>query len=170
MRVLVQRSGKASVVVSDKIVGSIDSGLVLLVGFTEGDTKEKIEYLAKKVVNLRIFPDENDKMNRSILDIHGEMLIVSQFTLCGDCKKGTRPSFDKSAAPDIANKLYEDFVKEIQNYGIKTETGVLEYEKDFCSLIFISNHAGLGRRYCNSSSSKTEQPARKANRKFNTIF
>ena len=95
-----------------------------LVGIEKSDTIEQVQKMAKKLSGLRIFPDENDKMNRSILDIHGEMLIVSQFTLCVDCIIGTRPSFDKSAAPDIANKLYEDFVKEIQNYGIKTETGV----------------------------------------------
>ncbi|MCQ2755195.1 MAG: D-aminoacyl-tRNA deacylase, partial [bacterium] len=73
--------------------------------------------------NLRIFPDENDKMNRSLIDIGGEMLIVSQFTLCGDCRKGTRPSFDNSAQPDIAKKLYEDFIKEVASYGIATQTG-----------------------------------------------
>ena len=78
---------------------------------------------AKKIVNLRIFPDENDKMNRSLIDVQGEMLVVSQFTLCGDCKKGTRPSFDKSAPPEIANELYEKFVLEVQTYGIRTQTG-----------------------------------------------
>ena len=79
--------------------------------------------MAKKIVNLRIFPDENDKKNRSLIDINGEMLIVSQFTLCGDCKKGTRPSFDKSAPPEIANELYESFIKEVQAYGIKIGHG-----------------------------------------------
>ena len=83
----------------------------------------KLKRLQKKIVNLRIFPDENDRMNKSLIDVQGEMLIVSQFTLCGDCKKGTRPSFDKSAAPEIANELYERFVVEVGNYGIKTETG-----------------------------------------------
>ena len=97
--------------------------ILALVGIEKGDTHEQVEKAAKKIANLRIFPDENDKMNRSILDIQGEMLIVSQFTLCGDCKKGTRPSFDKSAPPDIANSLYEDFIKEVASYNIKTQTG-----------------------------------------------
>ena len=92
-------------------------------GIEKGDTGAQVLKLAGKIINLRIFPDENDKMNKSLLDIAGEMLIVSQFTLCGDCKKGTRPSFDKSAPPDIANKLYEAFIKEVSAYGIKTASG-----------------------------------------------
>ena len=124
MKVLIQRVKKASVKINGELYSLIDKGILALVGIEKGDTLEQVQKSAKKIVGLRIFPDENDKMNRSLVDIQGEMLIVSQFTLCGDCKKGTRPSFDKSAAPDIANKLYEDFVKEIQNYGIKTETGV----------------------------------------------
>ena len=124
MKVLIQRVKRASVTIDNKLYSKIDKGILALVGIEKSDTIEQVQKMAKKLSGLRIFPDENDKMNRSILDIYGEMLIVSQFTLCGDCKKGTRPSFDKSAAPDIANKLYEDFVKEIQNYGIKTETGV----------------------------------------------
>ena len=124
MKVLIQRVKRTSVTIDNKLYSKIDKGILALVGIEKSDTIEQVQKMAKKLSGLRIFPDENDKMNRSILDIHGEMLIVSQFTLCGDCKKGTRPSFDKSAAPDIANKLYEDFVKEIQNYGIKTETGV----------------------------------------------
>lgn len=124
MKALIQRVKRASVTIDNKLYSKIDKGILALIGIEKGDTIEQVQKMAKKLSGLRIFPDENDKMNRSILDIHGEMLIVSQFTLCGDCKKGTRPSFDKSAAPDIANKLYEDFVKEIQNYGIKTETGV----------------------------------------------
>lgn len=123
MRVLVQRSGKASVVVSDKIVGSIDSGLVLLVGFTEGDTKEKIEYLAKKVVNLRIFPDENGVMNKSILDYGGDILSVSQFTLYANCDKGNRPSYIEAMKNSEAEKYYEMFNEELRKY-IKVETGV----------------------------------------------
>lgn len=123
MRVLVQRSGKASVVVSEKIVGSIDSGLVLLVGFTEGDTKGKIEYLAKKVVNLRIFPDENGVMNKSILDYGGDILSVSQFTLYANCDKGNRPSYIEAMKNSEAEKYYEMFNEELRKY-IKVETGV----------------------------------------------
>ena len=123
MKVLIQRVLESNVVIEGDVVSSIGKGILALVGIEKGDTKEQVDKLAKKVVNLRIFPDENDKMNRSLLDIGGEMLIVSQFTLCGDCKKGTRPSFDKSAPPDIANKLYEYFVEQVQCYGIKTGTG-----------------------------------------------
>lgn len=123
MKVLIQRVKRASVTIDNEIYSSINKGILALVGIEKGDTLEEVEKSAKKIANLRIFPDENDKMNKSLLDIQGEMLIVSQFTLCGDCKKGTRPSFDKSAPPEIANKLYEDFVTEINKYGIKTDTG-----------------------------------------------
>ena len=123
MKVLIQRTSKAEVSIDGETVSSINKGILALVGIEKGDTKEQVEKLAKKVVNLRIFPDENDKMNLSLIDIQGEMLIVSQFTLCGDCKKGTRPSFDKSAPPQIANELYEYFISLVKNCGIKTGTG-----------------------------------------------
>ena len=123
MKVLIQRVKNASVTIDGKLFSSINQGLLALVGIEKGDTIEAVQKLAKKVVNLRIFPDENDKMNKSLLDIEGEMLIVSQFTLCGNCKKGTRPSFDNSALPDVANSMYEDFIKEVGSYGVKTGTG-----------------------------------------------
>ena len=122
MRVLVQRSGKASVEVDNKKIGKIDSGLVLLVGFTEGDTIEQIEYLAKKVVNLRIFPDENDVMNKSILDYGGEILSISQFTLYADTSKGNRPSYIKALRGEESTKLYDLFNKELEKY-VHVETG-----------------------------------------------
>ena len=123
MKVLIQRVKDASVTIDNNLYSSINKGILALVGIEKGDTIDQIEKSAKKIVNLRIFPDENDKMNKSLLDIQGEMLIVSQFTLCGDCKKGTRPSFDKSASPDIANELYKKFISEVSNYGVKTATG-----------------------------------------------
>ena len=123
MKVLIQRVKSASVTIDGKLYSATGKGILALVGIEKGDTLEEVKKLAGKIVNLRIFPDENDKMNRSLIDIQGEMLIVSQFTLCGDCKKGTRPSFDKSAPPDIANELYESFVKEVSSLGIKTATG-----------------------------------------------
>lgn len=124
MKVLIQRVKEASVSIDSKLYSSIKQGILALVGIEKGDTTEEIQKMAKKLVNLRIFSDENDKMNKSILDIKGEMLIVSQFTLCGNCKKGTRPSFDNSAPPDVAKKLYETFINEVKNYGINTQTGV----------------------------------------------
>lgn len=123
MKVLIQRVKEASVTIDGKLFSSINKGILALVGIEKGDTLEQVQKAAKKVANLRIFSDENDKMNLSLIDVQGEMLIVSQFTLCGDCKKGTRPSFDKSAPPDIANELYEKFVAEISGFGIKTQTG-----------------------------------------------
>ena len=124
MKVLVQRVKNASVKIDGEIYSSINHGILAFVGIEKGDTIEQVQKLAKKGVNLRIFPDENDKMNHSLLDINGEMLIVSQFTLCGDCKKGTRPSFDKSAPPALANELYEEFIREVSDMGINTKTGI----------------------------------------------
>ena len=123
MKVLIQRVKQAGVNIEGKSFSYIEKGILSFVGIEKGDTKEQVEKLARKVVNLRIFPDENDKMNLSLIDVQGEMLVVSQFTLCGDCKKGTRPSFDKSAPPKTANELYEYFVSQVQSYGIKTGTG-----------------------------------------------
>ena len=123
MKVLIQRVKKAGVNIDGKSYSSIDKGILAFVGIEKGDSIEQVQKLAKKVVNIRIFSDDNDKMNLSLQDIQGQILIVSQFTLCGDCKKGTRPSFDKSAPPKIAEELYESFITEVQTYGIKTETG-----------------------------------------------
>lgn len=123
MKVLIQRVKKASVTIDNALFSSISKGILALVGIEKGDSLETVEKYAKKVVNLRIFPDENGKMNRSLIDVNGKMLIVSQFTLCGDCKKGTRPSFDNSAPPEIANELYEAFIKEVQSHKIETQHG-----------------------------------------------
>ena len=123
MKVLIQRVKKASVTIDNKLYSSINQGILAFVGIEKGDTVEQIEKAAKKLVNLRIFSDENDKMNKSVLDISGEILIVSQFTLCGNCKKGTRPSFDNSAHPEIANELYLKFVDEVKNLNVSVETG-----------------------------------------------
>lgn len=123
MKVLIQRVKKASVTIDNKLYSSINQGILAFVGIEKGDTAEQIEKAAKKLVNLRIFSDENDKMNKSVLDISGEILIVSQFTLCGNCKKGTRPSFDNSAHPEIANELYLKFVDEVKNLNVSVETG-----------------------------------------------
>ena len=124
MRVLVQRSGKAKVTVDEKVVGSIDSGLMLLVGFTEGDDLDAVKHLAKKVVNLRIFPDVNDVMIKSLLDFGGDILSILQFTLYGDARKGNRPSYINALKNDLATPLYDAFNEELRGYGVKVETGV----------------------------------------------
>jgi len=123
MKVLIQRVKKASVTIDSNLYSSINSGILAFVGIEKGDTKEIAEKLVNKVVNLRIFQDENKKMNRSLNDVNGEMLIVSQFTLCGDCKKGTRPSFDRLALPMEAEMLYEYFISLVKVKGIKVCTG-----------------------------------------------
>ena len=123
MKALIQRVKKASVTIDDNLYSSIGAGLLVFLGVEKGDTEVNADKLAEKLVNLRIFEDENEKMNLSLKDVKGEMLIVSQFTLCGDCKKGTRPSFDKSAPPDIANELYEYFISKIKTSGIFVQTG-----------------------------------------------
>jgi D-tyrosyl-tRNA(Tyr) deacylase len=123
MIAVIQRVSYSSVKVDDKIVGEINKGLNILLGVKKGDTSEDIKKLVNKIVNLRIFQDENDKMNLSLLDVDGEALIISQFTLAGNIKKGRRPSFDSSETPDVANELYEEFVEEFKKIGIYTQTG-----------------------------------------------
>jgi len=128
MRVVVQRSKNSNVIVDNKIVGSIDKGLVLLVGFSEDSTIKDIEYFAKKIVNLRIFDDENHIMNKSLKDINGSILSISQFTLYADTTKGNRPSYSKSLNSEEAIKLYELFNKELRSYDIPVKTGIFGAE------------------------------------------
>jgi D-aminoacyl-tRNA deacylase len=123
VRAVVQRVSRASVTVAGEVVGRIDHGLVVLLGVAEGDTQDDVIFLATKIVGLRIFPDDQAKMNRSMLDVGGRMLVVSQFTLLGDCRKGRRPSFIEAARPERAVELYRGFVAEVKGQGIEVETG-----------------------------------------------
>ncbi|WP_170007780.1 D-aminoacyl-tRNA deacylase [Bacillus fonticola] len=123
MKVVVQRSKQASVTVGGQIVGAIDQGVVLLVGITHTDTEKDVLYIADKIANLRIFEDENDKLNLSLLDTGGQALSVSQFTLYGDCRKGRRPNFMQAAKPEVAEPLYEVFNTALRNRGIEVATG-----------------------------------------------
>ncbi|WP_010195998.1 D-aminoacyl-tRNA deacylase [Bacillus sp. m3-13] len=123
MRVVLQRAKRAEVRVAGDVVGKIDRGLMLLVGVTHEDTAEDAAYVAEKVANLRIFEDEEDKMNLSLLDVKGQILSVSQFTLYGDCRKGRRPNFMSAARPDHAETIYEAFNEELRGKGITVETG-----------------------------------------------
>ncbi len=135
MRAVVQRVKKSTVTVSEKIAGSIGQGLMVLLGVGKEDDDRDIEYLSEKILNLRIFMDENGKMNKSVLDIGGHILVVSQFTLYGDCRKGRRPGFDKAAKPEIAKELYERFVNKCREAGVLTETGIFQADM----LVDISN-------------------------------
>jgi D-tyrosyl-tRNA(Tyr) deacylase len=126
MRVVVQRVSSASVTVESRIVGEIGPGLLVLLGVTHADTVEQARYLAGKVVGLRIFEDENGKMNRAVTDVDGAILAVSQFTLYGDCRKGRRPSFDAAARPDQAQALYDEFVRAVAALGVRVATGVFQ--------------------------------------------
>lgn len=128
MRVIVQRSGPASVTVGGDVTGEIRHGLVCLVGFTDGDGEAELRYVAEKIVNLRIFNDEAGKMNRSLLQVGGEILSISQFTVYGDCRKGRRPNFMAAAPPDRAERLYDLFNEQLRSYGVSVETGVFGAE------------------------------------------
>jgi D-tyrosyl-tRNA(Tyr) deacylase len=123
MKALIQRVKRASVSIDNKLFSQIGVGMLVLLGVEKGDTRENADKLVEKLLKLRIFEDENEKMNLSITDTKGEFLVVSQFTLCGDCKKGTRPSFDKAAHPQFANELYEYFVSQIKAKTGKCKTG-----------------------------------------------
>ena len=124
MRAVVQRVSEASVKVEGNIVGEIDKGLLVLLGVGEEDNDKDLEYMVDKILGLRIFGDDNGKMNLSLLDIGGEILVVSQFTLYGDVRKGKRPSFSTSAHPDKAEKIYNQFVERCKDKGIRTEKGI----------------------------------------------
>jgi D-aminoacyl-tRNA deacylase len=130
MRAVVQRVKEGSVTVDGNIVGKIGAGLLVLLGIAKSDTIQDIDYIADKILNLRIFEDENGKMNRSVLDTGGEMLVVSQFTLLGDCRKGRRPSYTDAAEPERANELYEKFAETVRGNGIKVETGIFRAMMD----------------------------------------
>lgn len=124
MKAVIQRVSEASVKVDAKIVGEIKKGFMLLIGIDESDEKPDADWLVQKILNLRVFGDENDKLNLSIQDISGEILCISQFTLIADYKKGNRPSFIKAAKPDKAIPLFEYFKSEISKSGLKTESGI----------------------------------------------
>jgi D-tyrosyl-tRNA(Tyr) deacylase len=130
MRAVAQRVSRAKVSVDSEIVGEIGRGILLLLGVSTSDTESEGYYLLEKVLNLRIFEDSEQKMNLSLLDIKGELLVVSQFTLYGDARKGRRPSFIKAAPPDIANSLYEYFVAEARKQLEKVETGTFQAMMD----------------------------------------
>jgi len=123
MRAVVQRVKTAKVVVDQKVVGEIAKGLLVFLGVGEGDRSEDADYLASKMANLRIFSDSNDKMNLSLLEVSGEALVVSQFTLWGDSRKGRRPSFVRAADPALANRLYREFIDLLRERGIKVAEG-----------------------------------------------
>lgn len=126
MRAVVQRVSRANVSVNNEITGEIDKGLLVLLGVEENDDLDDVKYMVENIVNLRIFEDENEKMNLSLLDIEGELLVVSQFTLLGDCRKGRRPNFMQAAKPEKADELYNIFVEKSKEKGIKVETGVFQ--------------------------------------------
>lgn len=124
MRIILQRVAHAKVSVSGESVGKIEKGLLLFLGVCDEDTDADLVYLAEKVAGLRIFEDENGKMNLSVADIGGEILVVSQFTLFGDCRKGKRPSFSSAGKPEFANEMYEKFIKYLKDISFKVECGV----------------------------------------------
>lgn len=124
MKVVLQRSKKASVEVDGEVIGSIESGYVLLVGVTHEDTQKDVDYVAGKIAQLRLFEDEDGKMNRSILENGGDILSISQFTLYGDVKKGRRPSFIQAARPEAAEPIWEAFNDALRSHGLNVETGV----------------------------------------------
>ena len=126
MRAVVQRTSGAKVIVNGGTVGAIGEGLLVLLGVGKDDTDADARYIVDKIANLRIFPDEEEKMNRSVLDVGGEVLVISQFTLFGDVRKGRRPSFVDAARPDVAIPLYETVVELLADRGIRTATGVFQ--------------------------------------------
>ena len=130
MRALVQRVSEASVSVGGAVTGLIGSGLLVFLGIHRNDSEPQVEQVAGKVLRLRVFPDDEGKMNRSLIDISGELLVISQFTLYGDTRKGNRPSYSEAAAPEKARQLYERFIGVCRQAGVKVETGVFQAHMD----------------------------------------
>lgn len=123
MRIILQRVNESRVEVAGQMIGEIQKGLNLLVGITPSDTEQEVAWMARKCLELRIFPDSSGKLSQSVQDIEGELLVISQFTLYGDCRKGRRPSFDQAAPGAIAEKIYEQFVTKLRASGLQVETG-----------------------------------------------
>ncbi len=121
---LLQRVKRASVTIDNNLYSQIDKGILVLFGVVKGDDRTKADKIADKISKLRIFEDEDGKMNKSVVDVSGEILVVSQFTLAGNCSKGTRPSFDSAEQPDKANEMYEYFIQQLKNKGLTVKTGV----------------------------------------------
>jgi D-tyrosyl-tRNA(Tyr) deacylase len=130
MKAVIQRAKTAHVVVDNTIISSIGNGIVVLLGVAHGDDEAAADYLVEKIINLRIFQDDQGKMNRSLKDVRGELLVVSQFTLLGDCRKGRRPSFTKAAPPETAEKLYQYFAATAAAKGVVTKTGQFQANMD----------------------------------------
>ena len=124
MKIVLQRVKEASVTIDGEVYGAINKGYMILVGFNNDDTHEIIDRLVEKVIHLRVFEDENQKMNRSLIDVEGFILSISQFTLYADCKKGNRPSFTNAGKPDLATTLYDQFNQKLQEQGMHVETGI----------------------------------------------
>ena len=130
MRAVIQRVSRASVTVSEEVVGEIDTGLLVLLGVEEGDTQDDVVWMANKVVGLRVFEDAEGKMNLDVGEVGGSVLVVSQFTLLGDCRKGRRPSFVAAAGPEQANALYRSFVAEVTGQGLQVQEGRFQQQMD----------------------------------------
>lgn len=130
MRAVVQRVKESKVTVDGKVVGEIGKGILILLGVEEDDTEKDVKYMAEKIANLRIFRDDEGKMNLSTVDVGGEALVISQFTLMGDCRRGRRPSYSHAAKPELAIPLYEKFIEEIKTYGIPTQEGIFQAMMD----------------------------------------
>ncbi len=130
MRAVVQRISRAKVTVENKIVGQVGKGFLVLLGISQDDTQDDVIFMAQKIAGLRVFRDTEGKMNLSLQDVGGQMLVVSQFTLYGDCRKGRRPSFVQAAPPEKADELYQSFVAEVRGQGIHVETGQFQADMD----------------------------------------
>ena len=135
MTAVIQRVKKADVSVDGKVVGAAENGLLILLGVKEGDSEKEVEKMADKILKMRIFEDENEKMNFSVSDVKGEILVISNFTLCASCRRGTRPDFFGAAKPDVAKRLYEYFITKVSEGGLKVESGEFGADMTICPVL-----------------------------------